>query len=123
MAQLSSLSVSGSSKFLSDIFIAGRITTDALTSTSISVTFLSSAWIASSDGTYYTQSASANVITEEDTPILTKALSYGASATEASSYNKAYRILCSGIGKTNQGSVTWQVYSKPERDITVNLVK
>ncbi len=101
------------------------ITDDANTSPMLIqyITFAASGWTASDDDTYYTQSVTASQITADDEPMVIKSLAYSTGATEAKAYNKAFGILCSGVGETSDGTVTWKCYKKPATDITVGLIK
>ena len=87
------------------------------------VTFTASGWTASSDGTYYTQSVTASKITAYDEPMIIKNLPYSTGATEAKAYNKAFGILCSGIGETADSKINLKVFKKPTTDISVGLIK
>lgn len=87
------------------------------------VTFTASGWTASSDGTYYTQSVTASKITADDEPMIIKNLPYSTGAREAKAYNKAFGILCSGIGETADSKINLKVFKKPTTDISVGLIK
>ena len=99
--------------------------TDANSSPSLIqyITLTASGWIASSDGTYYTQQVTAAQITADDNPMVIKNMPYSTGATEAKKYLKAFSILCSGVAETAAGSVTWKVFKKPVTDISVGLIK
>ena len=82
-------------------------------------TFYENAW--TKNGNIYTQTADCLGMEEGYSPILVKDLANGATVTEAKNYNRLYGIISSGTGVTGHNTVTFNVYSKPDADISVGL--
>lgn len=101
------------------------ITDDSNTSPTLIqyITFAANGWVASEDGTEYTQTVTATQITANDEPMVIKSKTYNVGKAEAKAYNKAFGILCDGAGETGDGIVNWKVYKLPTTDITVGLIK
>lgn len=72
-------------------------------------------------GNIYSQTADCLGMEEGYSPILVKSLPHGSTVTEAKAYNKNYGILSNGTGETGHNTVTFNVYSKPDADITVGF--
>lgn len=69
----------------------------------------------------YTQTINVEGVHETDNPILVSVLEYNASPDVQKTYSKIFGILSSGVGVTNEGSISFSVYEKPEADITIGL--
>lgn len=83
------------------------------------ITLTASGW--SGNSAPYTQTVAVNGITESDNPQLVSMLADGASEEVQKAYMKAFGFLCSGIGITSNGSVTFKTYKKPTINLTVGL--
>lgn len=84
-----------------------------------SLTLTADNWVG--DAAPYTQTVSVEGITANDNPILVSMLAAGTNPDMQKKYNKAFGIISSGAGLTEDGSVTFCVYSKPTMDITIGL--
>ena len=84
-----------------------------------SLTLIADNWVG--DTAPYTQTVSVEGITANDNPILVSMLAAGTNPDMQKEYNKAFGIISSGAGLTEDGSVTFCVYSKPTMDITIGL--
>lgn len=84
-----------------------------------SLTLIADNWVG--DAAPYTQTVSVEGITANDNPILVSMLAAGTNPDMQKEYNKAFGIISSGAGLTEDGSVTFCVYSKPTMDITIGL--
>lgn len=85
----------------------------------ISLTLIANNWVG--DVAPYTQTASTEDITANDNPVLVSMLATGTNPDTQKEYNKAFSIISSGTGLTEDGSVTFYVYDKPAMDITIGL--
>ena len=108
-----------SSSKISERDVDNTIVTNAKFNRITSVTLSASKWNGSSAP--YSQTVAVNGITENDNPDLVSMLADGASAEVQKTYMKAFGYICSGVGITANGSVTFKVYTKPTIDITVGL--
>ena len=84
-----------------------------------SLTLIADNWVG--DAAPYTQTVSVEGITANDNPILVSMLAAGTNPDIQKEYNKAFGIISSGAGVTEDGSVTFYVYSKPAMDVTIGL--
>lgn len=85
----------------------------------ILVSLAAGKWIG--DAAPYVQTVEVEGVTANDNPMLVSALEDGAAAGVQKAYNKAFGLLASGTGITEDGKVTFKVYKKPAIDITVGL--
>lgn len=69
----------------------------------------------------YVQTVEIEGVTAKDNPMLVSVLEDGAAAETQKAYNKAFGLIASGTGITEDGKVTFKVYKKPIVDITVGL--
>ena len=84
-----------------------------------SVTLTAAGWIGSTAP--YSQIVAVEGVAAEDNPIVVSMLEDGAPEDVYKAYNKAFGIIASGTGTTEDGSVTFKVYKKPVTDITIGL--
>lgn len=83
------------------------------------VTLLAAGW--TGEAAPYTQTVSAEGVTEADEPSLVSMLEDGADASTQEAYNEAFALIAAGTGETGNGTVTFKVYEKPGIDVTVGL--
>lgn len=83
------------------------------------VTLKASGW--TGNAAPYVQTIVVPGITEDDNPQLVSMLADGSSEAVQKAYMKAFGFVCSGIGITSNGSVTFKTYKKPTIDILVGL--
>lgn len=69
----------------------------------------------------YYQTVKSVIINSTDNPFLVSLLSHGSSINTQKAYMKAFSIIAAGTAVTSDGSVTFNVYKKPETDISVGL--
>lgn len=69
-----------------------------------------------------TQTIAVAGVTEGMEAMLVSALEDGAPPEEQKAYMKDFHILCGGTGTLGNGTASFTVYQKPERDITVGIV-
>lgn len=84
------------------------------------VTLTASGW--TGNQVPYIQTVVVDEVTEDDNPLLVSGLADGASKEEHDAYDKAFGIIASGTGISNDGSITFKVYKKPITDIVVGLM-
>lgn len=83
------------------------------------VTLTTSGW--TDESAPYTQTVEVEGMKAEYEPILVRALSKEATSEEKDAYDKAFGIIASGTGETEEGTVTFRVFKKPETDCKVGL--
>ena len=92
---------------------------DHLTGPPIPVTLTAAGWTGSAAP--YSQTVTAEGITEDDYPLLVSLLTDGATPDTQEDYNRAFAIVSAGTGITGNGTVTFKAYEKPDTDIIVGL--
>ena len=84
------------------------------------VTLTASGW--TGNQVPYVQTIVVDEVTEDDNLLLVSGLADGASKEEHDAYDKAFGIIASGTGISNDGSITFKVYKKPITDIVGGLM-
>lgn len=69
----------------------------------------------------FTQTVNVAGMTENDDVTIVNMLAKGSTLDTQKAYNKAYGIITSGAGETNNGSVTFYAYKKPVINIIIGL--
>ena len=108
-----------SSSKISEHDVDGTIAVTSKLNKITEITLYASKWNGGSPP--YSQTVAVEGITEYDNPDLVSMLADGVSTEAQKTYMKAFGYICSGIGITSNGSVTFKVYKKPTIDILVGL--